>query len=101
MALKRPGTSLEKVSTLDAEARARLAEWHITSAEELLGALSSSASQIGSLLGLDQAELERLRREAEDALDAAVLEAFADQEGKSYPVGGLGDASELAKRSSH
>lgn len=99
MTISRPRTPLTNLRRLDDEAVERLAGWHITSVEALLGALASSADQIGELLQLGEEELEQLRREVEEALDSETLAAMAAQEGKRYPVGGLKAAAELAKRS--
>ena len=99
MTLRRAQTPLGRLHLLDASARSLLAEWYITSVEELLGNVYSSPERIADRLHLDQRQLELLRTEAEEAIDPSVRRALADQAGQEYPVGGLGYASRLAKRS--
>jgi hypothetical protein len=78
-------TPLDQVSGLDDSVKQKLVTHHITTAEELVGQIESSANEFRQAFGLSPPEVEELHERALEAAGPEFGEALKEQRGFHVP----------------
>lgn len=89
MRWKQDLTPLDAVPDLDEAIRNKLAEHHITTAEELVGQIEAAPDGVRELLDVDEPYVRELGQRARGAIDPETAEAIEQSRGRDYPLGAL------------